>query len=72
MYTRDDPTIIRRNDTAFEAPALIPLGDAENVVLGIPWGGDDYFGFTPPRFEFQVDEEEDDKSGAACRSGSQR
>lgn len=61
MNTRDDPTITPTNATAFETPALVPIGDAENVVLGFPWTGDDYFGFNPPRFEFQ---EDDDEGGA--------
>ena len=59
MNTRDDPPIARPNATAFEAPALIPIGDAETVVLGIPWTGDEYVGFTPPRFEFQEDDDEE-------------
>ena len=58
MNNRDDPTIIRANAIAFEAPALVPIGYAESVVLGIPWIGDDYIGFTPPRFEFQEDDDE--------------
>ena len=57
MNSRDDPTTARTN-AAFEAPELIPIGAAETVVLGIPWNGDDYIGFTPPRFEFQEDNEE--------------
>lgn len=61
MNPRDDPTVTPTNAVAFEAPALVPIGDAENVVLGIPWYGDDYFGFTPPQFEFQ---EDDDEGGA--------
>lgn len=60
MNTRDDATI-DRNATAFKAPALVPIGDAENVVLGFPWVGDDYLGFTPPQFEF---EEDNDEGGA--------
>jgi len=63
MNTRDDPTAPRTNATAFEAPALVPIGDAENVVLGIPWVGDEYLGFTPPRFEFQDDDEEKKEEG---------
>ena len=27
-------------------------------MLGIPWNGDDYIGFTPPRFEFREDDDE--------------
>ena len=58
MNIRDDPTIDRTNATGFEAPELIPIGDAKNVVLGIPWNGDDYIGFIPPRFEFEEDDGE--------------
>lgn len=62
MNTHDDPTTTLTNAVAFEAPALVPIGDAENIVLGFPWyGGDDYFGFNPPQFEFQ---EDDDEGGA--------
>ncbi len=58
MNTRADFTITRTNVTAFEAPALVPIGDAENVVLGFPVPGDELFGFTPPRFEFEEDNDE--------------
>ena len=60
MNGRDDPTITSTKVTAFEAPALVPIGDADAVVLGLPWPGDEHFGFTPPRFEF---EEDNDDSG---------
>lgn len=63
MNTRDDPTT-PTNATVFEAPKLIPIGDAKNVVLGIPWNGDEYLGFTPPRFEFEEDND-DEEDGAA-------
>ena len=53
MNTRDDFPTTRTRATAFEAPTLVSIGDAESVVLGFPWGGDDYFGYTPTRFEFQ-------------------
>ncbi len=59
MNTRDDPTIIRTNATAFEAPTLLSIGNAECVVLGFPWAGDDHFGYAPPRFEFEEDNDED-------------
>ena len=58
MNTRDDPPTTRTCATAFEAPTLVSIGDAESVVLGLPWGGDDHFGYAPPRFEFQEDEDE--------------
>lgn len=61
MSTRDDPPTTRTGATAFEAPTLVSIGDADSVVLGFPWGGDDYFGYTPPRLEF----EEDDEGGGA-------
>ena len=61
MNTRNDTMIAGTNAIAFEAPVLVPIGDAEDVVLGLPWPGDEYFGCTPPRFEF---EEDDDGSGA--------
>ena len=60
MNIRDDAATIRPDPTAFKAPTLVPIGDAENVVLGIPWVGDEYLGFTPPKFEFQDDSDEDD------------
>lgn len=69
MNTRDDPPTTRTNATVFEAPALIPIGDAENVVLGIPWNGDEYIGFIPPRFEFQEDIDEEDISPAERSPG---
>ena len=58
MDTRDDSTVTRANATAFEAPALVPIGHAESVVLGFPWAGEDYFGFIPLQFEFQEDNDE--------------
>lgn len=59
MNHHDDPKPARTTDTAYEPPALIPIGDAVNVVLGIPGGGDDYFGFIPWQFEFEDDDSED-------------
>ena len=61
MDTRNDPTITRSTATEFAAPVLVPIGDAQNVVLGLPWAGEDHFGFALPRFEF---EEDDDGGGA--------
>lgn len=55
MNTYDDPPITRASATAFEVPTLVPIGDAENVVMGLPWAGDDYVGFTPWPFEFKED-----------------
>lgn len=64
MNIRDNATITRTNATAFEAPTLVLIGDAESVVLGIPWGGHDHFGYAPPQFEFQ----EDDHGAGAPRA----
>lgn len=61
MNHHDDPTTTRTNATAYEPPVLILIGDAENVVLGVPGGGDDHFGFSPWQFEF---EEDDDEGGS--------
>ena len=55
MNTRDDTATTRTNAPALEAPVLVPIGDAENVVLGLPWGGDDYLGYTPWPSEFEED-----------------
>ena len=37
MNPRNNTTSTRKNPTAPEAPALIPIGDADHVVLGFPW-----------------------------------
>ncbi len=58
MNTRDDSPITSTNATAFEAPVLVLIGDAESVVLGLPWGGDDHLGYAPPQFEFQEDNDD--------------
>lgn len=59
MNHHDDAPTTRTNAMAYEPPVLIPIGDAENVVLGFPAGGDDHFGFIPWTFEFEEDEDED-------------
>ncbi len=61
MNHHDDPTMTRTNATTYESPVLLLIGDAENVVLGVPGGGDDHFGFSPWQFEF---EEDNDEGGA--------
>ena len=58
MNHQDDLTTTRTNATAYEPPILILIGDAENVVLGVPGGGDDHFGFSPWQFEFKEDNDE--------------
>lgn len=60
MSNHDEPPTTRTNAAPYERPVLIPVGDAENVVLGLPGGGDDQFGFSPWKFEF---EEDNDESG---------
>ena len=72
MNTRDDPTIARTNAAAFQAPALIPIGNAENVVLGVPWQGDEYLGFTPWTFEFQEDNDDGGAPSAQALPGGTR
>ena len=59
MNRHDDPTPAPTTDTAYEPPVLITIGDAARVVLGIPGGGDDHFGFSPWQFEFQEDDDKD-------------
>ena len=66
MNTRNDGTIARTTATLFEAPTLVAIGDAQSVVLGVPWGGHDHFGYAPPRFEF---EEDNDEGGAPRAQG---
>ena len=39
----------------FEIPELTLVGQADEVVLGINGGGDDYIGQTAPDFEFEQD-----------------
>ena len=58
MKTRNDRPTTRTCATVFEAPTLVPIGDAESVVLGFPWGGDDHFGYAPPRLEFLEDNDD--------------
>ena len=62
MNHRDEPTTTGASAAAYEPPVLIPIGDADNVVLGIPGGGDDQFGFCPWQFEFQEDNDDGDAS----------
>ena len=47
------------DDTVYKPPVLIAVGDAQNVVLGLPGGGDDQFGFSPWQFEFDEDNDEE-------------
>ena len=58
MNHRDHPTTTRTTITGYEPPVLLPIGDAANVVLGIPAGGDDLLGFIPWPFEFKEDHDE--------------
>jgi hypothetical protein len=43
---------------AYERPRLTLIGDGRRVILGVPGGGDDYFGFSRERFEFEPDSSE--------------
>jgi hypothetical protein len=39
----------------YEAPELTFVGQADEVVLGVSGGGDDYIGQTASDFEFEED-----------------
>jgi hypothetical protein len=39
----------------YEAPELTSVGQADEVVLGVSLGGDDYIGQNAPDFEFEED-----------------
>jgi hypothetical protein len=39
----------------YEAPELTLIGEADEVVLGVSGGGDDYLGQDAPDFEFEED-----------------
>lgn len=41
----------------FEVPELTVIGEAGDVVLGVPFSGLDYRGMSSPEFEFESDEE---------------
>ena len=41
----------------FEAPELTVIGDAQEVVQGVPKIGYDFHGLSSPPFEFESDEE---------------
>jgi hypothetical protein len=41
----------------YEPPTLTTVGDARDVVLGIPMAGWDWRGFAMLQFEFESDEE---------------
>ena len=42
----------------FEAPELTQIGEARDVVQGVPMSGWDYRGLSSPSFEFESDEEQ--------------
>ena len=69
MNHHDHRTRTSTNATVYEPPVLIPIGDAANVVLGIPAGGDDHLGFIPWRFEFEEDDDEDGTPRAKALPG---
>jgi hypothetical protein len=39
----------------YERPRVTVIGEDSRVILGVPGGGDDYFGFSFPIFEFESD-----------------
>ncbi len=43
----------------YEAPELNVIGNAADVVMGVPLGGDDFpNGMSEPQFEFEQDDEQ--------------
>jgi hypothetical protein len=55
----EDATITPRDDRArarYEAPGLHVIGNAADVIRGLPGGGlDGPWGMTEPEFEFELD-----------------
>ena len=41
---------------AYDAPTIVLVGAAREVIRGVAVGGDDLFGYTEPDFEYQHDD----------------
>lgn len=49
-------TVTRDDRSAYDSPTLTQIGDATEVVMGVPnLDGSDYFGFARSEFEFEPD-----------------
>ena len=57
MSKRDVTEVVDGVQQEFEAPELTVIGEAGDVVLGMPVSGWDHRGLTAPEFEFKADEE---------------
>ena len=57
MSKRDVTEVVDAIQPEFEAPELTVIGDAGDVVLGVPLSGWDHRGFSAPSFEFESDDE---------------
>lgn len=46
-----------QDDAPYAEPELTLIGDARDVIMGMPGGGfDGAYGTTPPEFEFEPDD----------------
>ena len=57
MSKRDVTEVVDAVQQDFEAPELTVIGEAGDVVLGVPFSGFDHRGLTAPEFEFKADDE---------------
>lgn len=50
------PSVARESRLEYQAPELFLIGNAADVILGLPGGGaDGPYGMTDPSFEFEPD-----------------
>lgn len=57
LRTKNDHDLIPVTHTVFDAPELTFIGNAADVIMGMPGGGfDGRVGMTEPPFEFEVDD----------------
>ncbi|MGH9196812.1 MAG: hypothetical protein ACRD1T_13845 [Acidimicrobiia bacterium] len=57
-----DPSNVLQDQKEYEPPRLTVIGEACQVVLGIPGAADDYYGYSLPRFEFEPDGDDSNKA----------
>jgi hypothetical protein len=56
-YTKNVHQDAIADDASYTEPELTLIGDASEVIMGMPGGGfDGAYGMTPPDFEFEVDD----------------
>jgi hypothetical protein len=49
--------IVPVDEHSYDAPELMSIGAASNVIMGLPGGGfDGAYGMSEPPFEFEADE----------------